>query len=159
MSEQKDKGMRHFVAYHNRDAMGEISLPFQVETRKPTRGLIGSVVWVVEGIGRSPKQYDLVSWFIVTRVEKSLRAEFETAAYGDGPDRHEFKERVRLNGFDWFPDFRTRMGNFAFGLQPVTNEEVVNRLLEIAASEDRTPGQPTRRPGPPSSLPATSERR
>ena len=117
--------------------MGEHSRPFQVYTNKSIHDLKGSVVWVVEGVGRSPKQYNLVSRFIVHRVEESPHAAFKTAGYGDDRDgiSHELKEHIRLNDFEWFPDFRRRMGNFGFGLQPVTDDEVVNHLEKLAEGE------------------------
>jgi hypothetical protein len=41
------------------------------------------VVWVVEGAGRNPKQYYLVSWFVVHRIERSPDPAFKTAACGE----------------------------------------------------------------------------
>jgi hypothetical protein len=135
--------MRHFVAYHNRDKMGEHSRPFQAYTNKTIHDLQDNVVWVVEGLGRSPKQYNLVSWFIVRNLERSPHEAFKIALYGDdrNNDRHryEFKERIRLNEFDWFSDFRRRMGNFGFGLQPVTDDEIVSHLNGVAKLEGRAP--------------------
>jgi hypothetical protein len=124
--------MRHFIAYHNRAKMGEHARPFQVYTNKSIRDLKDSVVWIVEGVGRSPKEYNLVSRFIVRKVECSPHAEFKTAGYGDG---HEFRKKIRLNDFDWFADLRTKMGNFGFGLHPIVDSEILRKLEELAARE------------------------
>jgi hypothetical protein len=122
--------MRHFIAYHNREKMGEHSRPCQVYTNKPIHDLTGSVVWIVEGVGRSPKRYNLLGWFTVREVTESPDSKFSTALRGIEPG---FEEHVRLNEFEWFPDFRRRMGNFAFGLQPIVDDKIVSHLKEIAA--------------------------
>lgn len=122
--------MRHFIAYHNREKMGEPSRPSQAYTKKPLRDPKGSVVWIIEGLGRSPKRYNLVGWFTVREVIESQHPEFSTALRGNEPG---FKEHIRLNEFEWFPDFRRRMGNFAFGLQSVVDNKIVNHFKRIAA--------------------------
>ena len=71
--------MRHFVAYHSKDRMGysaEESNPFGLYTSKNLSNPIGDVVWIVAGVGASPKQYVLSSWFVISSVTEAEHPDF-----------------------------------------------------------------------------------
>ena len=125
---------RHFVVYHSREKMGEDSKPFQLYTNKTVDN--GSLIWTIEGTGKRPTHFTLNCVFIVTTVEEpSPHPDFHWAAYGSKERGHHFQPHIPLNELEWFPAFRSHMGNFGFGLHPLLEEKYINELVRIAERE------------------------
>jgi hypothetical protein len=102
---------------------------FRVYTSKSVDDLSGNTVWVIAGQGSSPKQYTLSSVFIVSDVGEADHPDFKNFARGDG---HRFDPPPEVNDLDWFTELRKKMANFSFGLQEITEQNHVHKLLELA---------------------------
>lgn len=122
--------MRHFVQYHNAETQGDPSQPsrgrLSIYTRKPVQALIGDRVWLVSGQGR-PRSYALVGSFLVSEVNED--SEGTNTAWGQ--TLTSFAHPIPINGTDWFGSLRRATGNFAFGLQRLTEAAVIEGLLEV----------------------------
>lgn len=130
--------MKNLVGYHNSEKMGysfeEASDPMSFSTTKSVDRMMGAKVWAIAGEG-TPRQYALGGWFIVD----------EAGAYDDNPSVHYvrgsigelFKPMIKLNDLNWFPNFRKSQSNFSLGLQPVSDEFVVN--LESLIGKNQPP--------------------
>jgi hypothetical protein len=130
---------RHFVAYHNPQRMGYTAAesdPFSVYTSKHFLDPIGDTVWMITGEGKSPKQYYLSSWFVVSEVGPSDDTDFGYSLSGQGGV---LDPMPRLNDLDWFPAFIRRMANFSFGVQEIKQAEVVEALKQLAAEAQCPP--------------------
>ena len=125
--------MRHFIAYHNTENMGETleeSNPLRLLTNKPVHGLLKNTVWFVTGEGpTSMRQFSLGSMFRVTEVGDCEEHGFMRFASGPG---HVFRPPVPIMEMEWFQDVLRATGNFAFGVQEVKDEGVIAGLLCIA---------------------------
>jgi hypothetical protein len=127
--------MRHFVAYHSEARMGytaEESDPFGLYTGKHVSQLLGDVVWIMAGQGKSPKQYFLSSWFIVSKVTPADHPDFGFTLSGE--EGGAFDPMPQLDQLDWFPAFRQRMANFSIGLTELRQPEIIAALRQLAAS-------------------------
>jgi len=129
--------MRHFVAYHSEDRMGysaeEIN-PFGLYTKKNISST-GDKVWIIAGVGASPKQYFLSSWFVIKKVTEAEHTDFEFQLHGE--EGEAFDPMLRLDQMPWFPAFRQRMANFSIGLTQL--DPTVITALQQAVAEA---GQP-----------------
>lgn len=128
----KESGMLHYIAYHNRQRMQLFSSPYELYTNKNPKDLTGSTVWGIEGIGKSHKDFYLVHTFMVKEVRASPHPEFKIAAYGDPQNGYEFSPHIHLNEFEWFQDLKKKMGNFGFGLQRLKAAVYINELSMLA---------------------------
>ncbi|MBX3451259.1 MAG: hypothetical protein KF777_16955 [Planctomycetaceae bacterium] len=126
--------MRHFVAYHSEDRMGytaEESNPFGLYTSKKLSNPIGDVVWIVAGVGPSPKQYFLSSWFVISEVTAAEHPEFGFTLNGD--EGGSFDPMARLDHLSWFPAFWRRMANFSIGLTELRDSETITAFRKVAS--------------------------
>jgi hypothetical protein len=80
--------MRHFLVYHNPDAMGyslnENSAEesdFSIITNKPVRTLLGDRIWLITGEGR-PRRYYLCETFIVDAIDRDQESVYTNIAKG-----------------------------------------------------------------------------
>ena len=125
--------MRHFVQYHNPEAMGRPYRPshknFGIVTDKFFRSLVGATVWLVTSKGR-PRRYYLCSTFTVDKVERDNAGRFRNRVSGSvGRDLDPF---VEIGEMAWFPELLKATGNFGLGLQPISNQEIIDGLQKIA---------------------------
>ena len=126
--------MKDFVIYHNPEVMGRSAselVEFSVVTNKPVSNIEGDRVWLVTGEGR-PRTFYLCAWFIADRVERNTDPEFGTCVAGTHGKF--FHPMIELNNEQWFGEFQRSQGNFAFGLQPITDSRFIAGL-ESAASK------------------------
>ena len=124
--------MRHFVAYHNTERMGQ-SLregdPLRLLTNKPVQRLVSNTVWFVVGSGTDSREYALGSVFVVDDVGETHSEKFKWYAAGSG---WIFDTPPVLNQFDWFPDFFRNMAHFSLGVREITDQHVIAPFVELA---------------------------
>lgn len=124
--------MRHFVVYHNPDVMpypaDEVS-ELSVYSNKMVSDLPGDRIWLLTGSDR-PRKFYLVSTFVVDEVDTSGREGFQLKA--SGTKGRIFKPFPRLDALPWFDELKRAQGNFAFGLQPITQPAVIAGLNGVA---------------------------
>jgi len=121
--------VRHYVAYHNTERMGPQLDMFRVYTSKSVGDLCGNTIWVIAGKGSPKKQYTLTSVFTVSDVGEADHPDFKNYASGHG---HQFDPTPELNELGWFTELLKKMANFSLGLQQITEQNHVDRLLELA---------------------------
>jgi hypothetical protein len=132
--------MRHFIAYHNTEKMGERlheGDAFLIYTKKPVDHLIGETVWVVTGENLSDRLYSLGSVFRVSQTGPAKEAEFTRYASGAGPT---ISPPIPIaKTASWFLELKRLTGNFGFGLTEIKDETVIDglrQLLNIAGYEE-----------------------
>ncbi len=124
--------MRHFVVYHNPDVMpypADHVSELSVYSNKVVSDLRGDRIWLLTGSER-PRKFFLVSTFLVDDVDTSGREGFQLKALGT--KGRIFKPFPRLDELPWFDELKRAQGNFAFGLQPITQPEVLTGLTHVA---------------------------
>lgn len=124
--------MRHFIAYHNTEKMGQAlhhSEPLRLLTNKSVNHLLDNTVWFVTGEGAT-RQYSLGSVFRVMEVGETDDTDFKRFASGPG---HVFQPPVPVKDADWFPEVLRVTGHFGLGVQEVKDESVIAGLTKIAA--------------------------
>ena len=127
--------MKHFVVYHNPDSIGypasEVSDLSIVTNKSITDEILGNKIWLITGEGQ-PRNYSIVAQFIANTVESGKSDGFTTRVKGHLGTI--YKQMKSIDHCTWLPDFKRIMGNFAFGIQRITDETFVNGLEE--ASKD-----------------------
>ena len=125
--------MRHFVQYHNPDKLGQFrpsEKEFGIVTDKRFNGLVGSTVWLISRRDK-PAEYVLCETFIVEKVgtnpTETLK-NFASSSHGQP-----FDPPRRIDREPWFEILQKLTGNFAFGLQPINEEAVIQGLMAIAS--------------------------
>lgn len=125
--------MKHYVVYHNPDTFGGPPTPWSepiVYTNKSVDNLCGDRIWLITGSGR-PRQYYLCGTFIVTDIGHNPNLKFSNIVKGiEGPY---FDPPIEIGKLPWFDEFRSNMRNFAFGLQPISNDQHIDALLSEAS--------------------------
>lgn len=125
--------MKHYVVYHNPDTFGGPPTPWNepiVFTNKSVDNLCGDRIWLITGRDR-PRRYYLCGTFIVTDIDHNPNLEFSNIAKGiEGPY---FDPPIEIGNLPWFDEFQTKMGNFAFGLQRISNGQHIKALLNKAS--------------------------
>ncbi|HEV2490210.1 MAG TPA: hypothetical protein VGT03_10410 [Candidatus Acidoferrales bacterium] len=124
--------MRHFVQYHNPGRMGEYKPPengYFIFTDKTVDCHIGDKVWLISRRGR-PGNYEFVvcQAFLVETIEDNS-GDFRYSVRGT-VGQH-FDPPITINEEPWFERLRVLDGNFAFGLQPINEPEVVSGLSKL----------------------------
>jgi hypothetical protein len=122
--------MKDFVVYHNPDVMGlsvEKVNGLSIVTDKKVNDIKGNRVWLITGEG-TPRTFLLRSYFIVDRFE--IGDGYQTKL--SGKDGKLFDPMLELNREEWFDDFKSSQGNFAFGLQRIKNDKYIYGLEDIA---------------------------
>jgi hypothetical protein len=117
--------MKHFMQYHNSEKMGysgDRVAELHILTDKSVTDLRGNTVWLISGEGHRPKSYFLCSVFIASEIGAHDEGNF--CYYAQGSRGRFFRPPVRIDHYPWFDAFRGRHGNFAFGLQQLTQGEV-----------------------------------
>lgn len=129
--------MKDYVVYHNPDEMGSelttMADDHSIVTNKTVGDeMRGNRVWLITGKGR-PRTFLLHSYFFVDDIEPGEEDGFRTRLTGTGVV---FDPMLVLNDEDWFDDFKTNQGNFAFGFQHITDHRFIEGLENVA---DRRP--------------------
>ena len=106
--------MDRLVSYTNKP----VSLPKNAEDR----------IWLVAGEG-SPTQYFLRATFLIAKVEESDKPGFEYLV--TGKDGQLFEPMPLISKEAWFPEFRKKQGNFAFGFNIIKQSDVQDGLRKI----------------------------
>ena len=122
--------MRHFLAYHNTAEMGADSDPLSVVTSKSlAKQIIGDRVWLIAGVGGSPKQYQLTSTFTVSDCTEIAGDRFEFRVTGQGrlfgPPHSLERQRVVCG----LPE---ESANFSLGLREITSSPHIGQFVELA---------------------------
>ena len=123
--------MGHCVQYHNPEKQGPFSPEeddFSIFTKKSVDHLVGETIWLVSRRG-DPVEYVLCMTFVVERVGRD--PELGNVAWASRG--RVFSPPVRIDREPWFGRLRYLTGNFAFGLQPINEEEVVEGLLRSSS--------------------------
>jgi hypothetical protein len=119
---------RDYVVYHNPDVMGYSATgakPLSIVTNKPVKSAIGKRVWLITGEG-NPRKYYLRSWFIVDEISSGEKQGFETRL--TGTEGEVFDPLVPIEEGEWWDNFRTSQGNFAFGFSAIKDAETIQHL-------------------------------
>ena len=77
-----------------------------------------------------PRKFFLVSTFFVDDVDTTGRSGFQLRA--SGSEGQIFRPFPRIDELSWFEDFKRSQGNVAFGLQSISDPEVISGLKEVA---------------------------
>lgn len=126
-------GMKHYVGYHNEEKTGMACglLPYpRLRTRRNVYGLEGSTVWVVAGVGTSPKRYVLASTFTIERCSSNKYPGDELPNEVSGPGTL-LGESVELNGTGLLDDLQRISANFASGLREIKDPSVIAELERL----------------------------
>lgn len=133
----------HLIQYHNVAEMGPLKSAtrgrdpeFQVVSRKSSRNVLGSVIWLIVGKG-SPRKYSLAFVFEVGSAGQIEAAEDNDffQYYCRGTVGFAFRPPVALNDLDWFDDLLAHQSSFSFGLNPLDPYHVQS-LLSLTRSYD-----------------------
>ena len=125
--------MKDFVVYHNPDVfpVGIMDVdPLAAFTNKPVSDIRGSRVWVLAGSG-APRTYFIRSYFLVEEIGSGAELGFKTKL--SGSTGKAFDPMIELSDDEWFVDFKRTLGNFAFGLQSVTDARFIEGLENAVA--------------------------
>jgi hypothetical protein len=120
--------MKHFVVYHNPEKMGYLADEFNepcVLTNKPVEGLGGARMWLIQGKGK-PRQYFLRGTFTVVSIDRDTDEGFRYRVRGRNGDF--FRPAIDITDLPWFKRFKRSQGNFAFGLQRISDQAVIDQL-------------------------------
>jgi len=124
--------MRHYVAYHNPERMGysadEVT-ELCIVTNKAVDNLIGNRIWLIQGEGK-PRKYTLRGTFIVASIGADTDDGFLHIVRGQEGEL--FKPHIPIGTLPWFERFKMSLGNFAFGLQRISDQAVVDELKRVA---------------------------
>ena len=129
-----------YIQYHNSKKTGVSCLDldykkgFGVSTSKSVPNLVGNRIWLIGGLGKSPKQYYLCNYFIVDEIGPAKDQRFFKyfVAGGTGVG---FEPPILLNNLDWFSDFLQSQQNFHFGLRKLAREDV-SRFEKLIGSDE-----------------------
>src|SRR5262245_29123025 len=131
-SSVKWRVMRHYVAYHNPEKMGysaEEVTELCIVTNKAVENLIGDRIWLIQGEGK-PRKYVLRGTFIVASVGADTEDGFRYVVRGR--EGALFQPYIPIGTLPWFERFKMSQGNFAFGLQRISDPAVVEELKRVS---------------------------
>ena len=117
-----------YVVYNNLDTVGELykKVSLSVFTNKNvSEDAVGGTVWLIVGGGK-PRNFRLRSWFIVSHVESGEEHGFRTRL--SGSEGSIFDPMLEIVQEEWFLKLKKDQGNFAFGFNPIKDQEAVSQL-------------------------------
>jgi hypothetical protein len=132
--------MRHWYVYHSAETMGYRygnPQPLRVfSAKKRPRLSIGDRIWLIEGVGQSPKRYFLSATFLCREVlQAPFPATFGTVSpkfryifCGDG---QAFGDAIPLARHDWFADLHRRYLTKQRFFDEITDERAICDGLAI----------------------------
>ena len=124
--------MRHFLAYHTPEKMGysaEDVTELCIVTNKAVGNLMGDRIWLIQGEGK-PRKYFLRGTFVVASIGTDADDGFRYIVRGREGEL--FRRHIPIGTLPWFDRFKKSQGNFAFGLQRISDEAVVKELKRIS---------------------------
>jgi hypothetical protein len=120
--------MADWVVYHNPDVTGKAPIRRALAVSKRQAPVTkGDTVWLIAGSGKRPRKYSLYMSFTVRTSTLSPKG-WGIVIQGRFVKRP--GERP-LNHLSWFPRFRRRNGNFAFGLREITDRAALAGLKRL----------------------------
>jgi len=128
--------MRHFVQYHNPDKMNRFrpSATFGIVTNKRAGLVEGDVVWLVTGEGR-PRRYFLCETFVAEKITSRSSGHFRYRISGsDGKALYPLRVDKASS---WFQELLRVTGNFRYGLQRISNKEIIRGLQDVSSTQWR----------------------
>jgi len=125
--------LQYFIAYHNEQLTGILctELPYpRVRTKKRVIGLEGSTVWLIAGVGLSPKSYYLASTFTIVKCEpdKYPGEKLPNEVSGRG---HLLGMRVPLDGTDLLGKLKRQSANFVSGFCEIRDSTLISSLTAL----------------------------
>ena len=123
--------MKHYVVYHNPEKVGYTAgkvETFNIMTSKSTKCALDNRIWLITSEG-TPKNYYLVSTFIVDNVGYDLELSYRNTA--SGSDGKTFRPMIRIDDKPWFKEFMKSQANFSLGFNLI--KEKYSDLLEKVA--------------------------
>jgi hypothetical protein len=133
--------VKHYVQYHNVEAMGQDCLAgsgYGIVTSKNWPRIIGHRVWLVRGKD-NPRKYHLAETFIVQRFCATVD-DGRFSYYAESDDgrkgQKKFRPIIEIGGEDWFPALFKAAGRFGLGLQCITNRTVITGLQDVSGVKD-----------------------
>ena len=126
--------MTDYVVYHKKEKMGYPALEvnnLQAYTNKEIAYAADSRIWLIAGEG-VPRKYFLRATFRMKDVVPSKNPKFATLVVGSHGSL--FDPMPELSIETWFDEFKNQQGNFAFGLNRISDSKVVSALNSIAHS-------------------------
>ncbi|MBZ5631326.1 MAG: hypothetical protein LAO06_20930 [Acidobacteriia bacterium] len=127
--------MRHYLQYHKVNERGSYRPgTFRIVTDKSVDSLPGARIWVITRPGLPPR-YCICETFVVEQVGPATddaKAHQAWATRGTP-----FEPPVPIDTEAWFKQMRDDAGNFGFGLQRITNVQVVIGLQQILARYEK----------------------
>ena len=124
--------MTDYVVYHKKEKMGYPALDvknLQAYTNGEITNDADSRIWLIAGEG-VPRKYFLRATFRIKDVVPSKNPKFGTMVVGS--DGSLFDPMPELSTEAWFDEFRNQQGNFAFGLNKISDSMVISALNSIA---------------------------
>ncbi|EKU96557.1 hypothetical protein Lepto7375DRAFT_0019 [Leptolyngbya sp. PCC 7375] len=127
--------MRYWVQYHNFEKVN--SLPegeFGISTDKEdVLTSIGDTIFLIVGIGESPKQFLLWEQFICEEVFDNGEPPWQYSAFGDGWFLDQSRRnQTLLNRRTGFHDYLRWAQNFRVGFHEITDHPFLETLLKVS---------------------------
>ena len=142
--------MAYWICYHNTDRLGHLpgdhehrmdpatfacdgntrgAMPCGIRTNKAmVKKARGDTVFLITGVGESPKKYFLWSWFVVDKVEEDSS---DGSFVASGHSGRVLNPAPELVGEE-FGEFKRANANFSLGFQNVSDHPFHKRLLELS---------------------------
>lgn len=132
--------MKHFVAYHNTQRMGQefgaaVALRFQSKKLASVKSSVGNRIWVIQGDRKGAKMaFSLRAAY----VGKSVKSIGDNTYVITGNRTVKFAPPLLVNDFEWFRDLYKAQNNFSFGFNQIGDDTVIAALnaLEVEAASD-----------------------
>lgn len=130
----KDEETKHYIVYHKVSTQGRYELQdqqFWASTKKSFKNkahnMIGSMVWIIEGVGKAPVKYSLAANFIISTHEMSDIS--EATHIFKGGTGNIFS--IDLSNTTWFSQLVNQAGNFGIGMLPLKNAVHIENLERL----------------------------
>ena len=126
--------MRYFIGYHNEEKTGLLctKLPYpRIRTKHSVQGAEGATVWVVAGIGKSPKRYAVTSRFEVEHSNdgKYPATDLPNEASGNGKL---FGDTIPIDGTPLLTELKRVTANFVSGFRELHDPRIIEALKVLA---------------------------
>jgi hypothetical protein len=125
--------MRYFIGYHNEEKtkMPCTRLPYpRLRTKRPVAGTEGGVVWVVAGMGSSPKRYVLTSQFTIEKCEENKYPAEDLPNEVSGTGRL-FGASISLDRTTLLDTLRRVSANFISGFREIDDPSLIAQLKAL----------------------------
>lgn len=120
--------MKHYLVYHNESRWDVVTNLQWIETNKRLDDAVGQRIWVLSG-DKEKREYSLIATFLISKIEARPSRKRKYQIYGDHIQM--FEPSIRIDTQDWFGEFQSYFGNFAFGLQRIRDSRWIAKLEAI----------------------------